>query len=189
MCVLPACTAVWPWRQTHVKRCTARKDRDRICFAFAFVCVWLEKTRRPPNWAPWLTTPYMERYRKSGISGVYLWIPHICLDQPVIGQCTLIHILGVFDKFQNCKDLITCHLWSYWCWKCFYACLLHAISIMSTWPWCDGQYPVWSFKKPETWFLYQNTLNERLYNIVYFFLGYDNSIVEAILKRWRLLWQ
>ena len=31
VCMLSACIAVWTWRQTRVKRHTARKDRERIC--------------------------------------------------------------------------------------------------------------------------------------------------------------
>ena len=36
--VLPACTAIWTWIQTCVKRCAVREYHERICFAFALVC-------------------------------------------------------------------------------------------------------------------------------------------------------
>ena len=69
VCKLPACTVVWAWRQSHIKSRVVREDRERICFA----CV-VGKTPKTPNSAPWLMTPLHGRNRKSGISGVYLWV-------------------------------------------------------------------------------------------------------------------
>ena len=52
----PTSTAVWAWRQTRVKRRTAREERGLNFFAFV-LRVWSAKTRGPPIWAPCLTTP------------------------------------------------------------------------------------------------------------------------------------
>ena len=69
---LIACTAGWACKQSHAKSRAVCEDRERICFAFAFVCG--RQKHEDPQFEPhgW-RRHYTGRYRESGISPLYLW--------------------------------------------------------------------------------------------------------------------
>ena len=66
--MLPACNKVWAWRQTP--HSAWRLWTHLFCFYLG--CIWTVKTRRPPNWVHGWQRHYLEWYRRSGISGIYI---------------------------------------------------------------------------------------------------------------------
>ena len=70
---LPACTMVWAWKQSHVKSCAACEDHEHIMFCVCF-CMCGRQNPKTPKLSPMADSATTRgRYRKSGISGVYLW--------------------------------------------------------------------------------------------------------------------
>ena len=55
VCMSPASTAVWAWRQTHIN--TRRTKIVNTFVLCLFLHVWLAKIRRPLILAPWLPMP------------------------------------------------------------------------------------------------------------------------------------
>ena len=84
--VLPACTAVWAWKQTSAKCCTAREDRERISLRL-FLCVWSAKT--PPPLSPKPKGDYAITW--GGIGGLGSLV-HIC------GAIPGLHYLTRWDE-------------------------------------------------------------------------------------------
>ena len=79
--VLPACTAVWAWRQTRVKCCAVREDRESISVEVASACV-VGKNKKTPKLSPMAD----DAIKRGGI-GCLVSLVYIC------GSCSNLDIL------------------------------------------------------------------------------------------------
>ena len=100
---LPACTAVWAWRQSHVKSPAAHEDHECICFAFAYACV-VGKNLKTPKLSPMTDDAITRGGIWSLVSLVY-----ICAFNPLyisLGSTLLYNMPPLFF----CT--ISLHMWS-----------------------------------------------------------------------------
>ena len=95
---LLAYTAVCVWRQTCVKRCVVGEDRKHF-----LLHMWAAKTRRPPNWVPWLTMAlhYTGWYRRSlvYICGTYCTRCHR-KESPQRRSCPSMNLVSAWLYFK-----------------------------------------------------------------------------------------
>ena len=92
-----ASAAVWPWRQIASLSMAPELDRERIGFAFLFVCM-VGKKRKTPKLSPMADDAITRGGRRSGISRVYLWVsPKQNCGVPRSG----VHI----HSFAGCKGI------------------------------------------------------------------------------------
>ena len=114
---LPVCTVVWAWKQSCVKSCPAREDRERICFVFAFACG--QQNPEDPQIEPhgW-RRHYTGRYRKYGNSGVYLWMLSSSLIALYVFTLRFwlcfIACAHMWHDQEEHEEWVRC--WKYWFW-------------------------------------------------------------------------